>query len=975
MSEAISRPTPWTPTWLAHVPSPRSTTTLIALACLAVAGWLVVETRPRVVQLPWYEQMVTATERSRQAARFLGDARRQAGFAVDAVNDPQASGLIGPQRSPLTSLAGSLEAKLASTNPHFAGFLVDALSRLDVERGDTVAVAMSGSFPALNISTLSALDVLGLEPVVVSSVASSSWGAADPSMTWLDMERLLHEAGWLSTRSSAATIGGGDDIGRGLTPEGRTMARRAMTRNDIPFLAAAVPSQVYSEVPSEAVSEAPFSVDLQPTLAGNIAGRLEVYGRRGPAAAFINIGGGAASLGRLAKGTSWPGLVERQPPNDMGTLPGVASHFAAAGVPVIHLQGIRQLAEGLGLPEGATVAGIGPLYRPRQADRALAAAVLGLLMAIVGLLTWADRQRNRLGALPVAEAEAMRKDLMPEDLMAGASPLKEATGPLPMLVSTSSPPRLGRWFGLMATATLLGSMTFSSPVVGAETSAKELIPSVQRPVDVTVQDRSRVYFVLPTEEELRLRLEGPAEVEILHRSVLADGGEMAIYEMTYGLVSTSPQMTTRRFEVAGAENVLLGDPSLGTAARLRKSRLQVPAGRQVLTLRQRGEAGQPLLVRLRLQPPASEPSGATKTSSILSGQMDGRPVAEKASRRPDGPWQLRVGFDQAYDSNILRYADKYLDRFEAGQEPGRFRIDSVDDAVSEVEARVRYRGSGLGGRDMSAYLRLDHRAYARNEIKDRSRFELGWRQNLPGNMRLALTAHWLPDFYIRHQRDADSPALGYVGDERFREFSFERQGVEARVEKRWSKAWRSWLEMEASSYQYSEDFREFDSDDLRLGMRWDHTLSQRWRMTYRYRYLMSNAAGVDAPGETLATSDDNDASFDEHAVYLASRLRWRHPRGSWRTLNLALEVFQRDFNTDQLPSEAPLYAGRQDRRWRLSAAYTWPLRGGLDASAYAEWLQRTSRSDVSSFNLAEEKDFEVITVGLRLTYGKTWRRR
>ena len=130
------------------------------------------------------------------------------GIPVDRRLDTNDTGLIGVEYTDITTTLGSLAAKRTSTNPAFAAVVVDMLDRAGVRRGDAVAVSFSGSFPALNIAVLSAARALDLRPVIISSVGSSTYGANQPEMTWLDMERVLAEAGLFPYRSIAASLGG-----------------------------------------------------------------------------------------------------------------------------------------------------------------------------------------------------------------------------------------------------------------------------------------------------------------------------------------------------------------------------------------------------------------------------------------------------------------------------------------------------------------------------------------------------------------------------------------------------------------------------------------------------------------------------------------------------------------------------------------------------------------------------------------------
>jgi len=57
-------------------------------------------------------------------------------------------------------------------------------------------------------------------------------------------------------------------------------------------------------------------------------------------------------------------------------------------------------------------------------------------------------------------------------------------------------------------------------------------------------------------------------------------------------------------------------------------------------------------------------------------------AAEKKKKKKKIGLELKVGLAMTYDDNILKYSDKYLDRFMNGLEPGRFQwIDTYDDLI------------------------------------------------------------------------------------------------------------------------------------------------------------------------------------------------------------------------------------------------------------------------------------------------------
>lgn len=305
--------------WLA----PKLQLSRLVLAAAAAAGlaWGVDAWQAQArdaARLRAAETMATAIERIREERT-----RRGIGFSPDDVGR---TGLVGEEMSPLVTTLGSLSAKRTATDTAFAALAVDLLSRAGLREGDVAAVGLSGSLPGLNVAVLSAASALRLQPLIISSVGTSQWGATDVSFTWLDIERALHEAQVLPFRSVAASKGGGT-AENFLLEEGRQYAEEAIRRNGVRTLQAA---------------SLPDAVRL------HLAVYREAAGER-PIKAFVNVGGSSVNVGRCDSSRIPPGLILRLPACEE-RLQGLVHHFARLGLPVIHLLHVKQLARRYGLP-------------------------------------------------------------------------------------------------------------------------------------------------------------------------------------------------------------------------------------------------------------------------------------------------------------------------------------------------------------------------------------------------------------------------------------------------------------------------------------------------------------------------------------------------------------------------------------------------------------------------------------------------
>jgi poly-gamma-glutamate system protein len=273
-------------------------------------------------------EMVEAAELMTRASSALKVCRASRAVPIDTSVDPNGTGLIGEERSVITTSAGRLEAKRTTTNPAFAGLVVSLLHQAGARRGDVFAVGASSSFPALIVATLAAAKAMGVEPLVISSLGASEWGGNIPGFSWLDMEECLNEKGLIDVRPIARAIGGEEDIGRDMSPQGRALFAARIRAGSAPFLE-------------------------EPDLERNVALRMALYKERAgarPIKAFVNIGGSWANLGTdadvlkiepgLARGILVPPRARR----------GVIQAMAADGVPIIHLLNVKGLCQRYGLP-------------------------------------------------------------------------------------------------------------------------------------------------------------------------------------------------------------------------------------------------------------------------------------------------------------------------------------------------------------------------------------------------------------------------------------------------------------------------------------------------------------------------------------------------------------------------------------------------------------------------------------------------
>ncbi len=298
------------------------------LALLGIAGLLSIENFKVKKEQPFFKKKIQASKLAERAFSALRPELLKRKKPDYLEFDPANSGLIGEFLSPVTSNSGSLSAKQTSINPNFSAVIVHLLLKANLEENDTVAVAISGSFPAMNICAFSAIQTLKLNPIIIGSASASQFGANHPQMLWLDMESFLIENSIFSLKTSYASLGGTQDKGIGMSEEGRNILTTVVKRNSVQLIT-------------------PSSFE------DSIKQRMDAYGRLSagkPIKAFINIGGGTTILGTsLGKQIYKSGLIT-QLPDDINPPNSVIKSFLDRDIPVINVIQIESLARKFGLP-------------------------------------------------------------------------------------------------------------------------------------------------------------------------------------------------------------------------------------------------------------------------------------------------------------------------------------------------------------------------------------------------------------------------------------------------------------------------------------------------------------------------------------------------------------------------------------------------------------------------------------------------
>nr|MBN2278084.1 poly-gamma-glutamate system protein [candidate division Zixibacteria bacterium] len=333
-----------------------------------------------LIVIEQYFTYSTAHENARQmnraadlAARWfnlIGELKESRGIPLNNALNAKYRALIGDDYTDMTTTLGSLEAKETSANPDFAALMVRLMTEAGIDSTGTVGVTLSGSFPALGIATLAAIQTIGARAVVISSLGASTYGANQPGATWIDMEKWLIDNGGLKYTSSLVTYGADNDNAGGILEEGAAIMRDAARRNNYELW---IPS-TWKESMNRKMS---MLLDSHIAL-------------------LVNIGGNQTCLGTCAHSSAIPEGFHADYSGCGDVDRGLIARLAERNIPFIHLLNIKDLACRYGLPlaPGNSLAVPTGLYTTGKISKVAVVAGLVIIIQILALSNRLSLCRN-----------------------------------------------------------------------------------------------------------------------------------------------------------------------------------------------------------------------------------------------------------------------------------------------------------------------------------------------------------------------------------------------------------------------------------------------------------------------------------------------------------------------------------------------------------------------------------------------------
>jgi len=209
-------------------------------------------------------------------------------------------------------------------------------------------------------------------------------------------------------------------------------------------------------------------------------------------------------------------------------------------------------------------------------------------------------------------------------------------------------------------------------------------------------------------------------------------------------------------------------------------------------------------------------------------------LAQEKDKKKSVLYEAELSFATIYDDNILKYSEKYLDRFMNNADYGRFHIDTYDDVILFQSADLTSTFRIFKNLKSKVNFDINNNLYVVNGVKNWYYATLGFQQYLTKKASLKVFYTYIPDFYVRHFRDEDWVDLYGYTPVTFVPFSFSKDNYGFWIQNTFFKSTRIKLSLDYSKYYYNKHYTEYDSKNFLYGIYLYQTIFKKLRLEIEF---------------------------------------------------------------------------------------------------------------------------------------------
>ncbi|MCK5050700.1 MAG: hypothetical protein KAS53_03090 [Candidatus Cloacimonetes bacterium] len=317
-----------------------------------------------------------------------------------------------------------------------------------------------------------------------------------------------------------------------------------------------------------------------------------------------------------------------------------------------------------------------------------------------------------------------------------------------------------------------------------------------------------------------------------------------------------------------------------------------------------------------------------------------------------------ITLETKYSSNILNLSQSDLDRFESGNEPNKFSLETSDDLITSAKVELNLKHRLIAGHTQINRIAVKYNKFLKNDFEDNYYVEYALKQYLSKKLNFGMYYYYHPEIYVnRYDSVLDNENV-------FRDFTYSKNNYIGKVNYTLNPKYQFNYKFAFSQLFYNEYFTEYDAENIENGLGIRITPASWIRINTSYAYKYSNAKAEDAFINPQLVAIIKDASyqadiFDLSLYFPAVISLYSKPVN----FNLGAKYEHLYFQAENQLDE--YHYGRDDKIVTFDTDAKYKINDNISLEYYYKYKFRNTGSPYT--NVVTDKEYNLYETGISIS--------
>lgn len=316
-----------------------------------------------------------------------------------------------------------------------------------------------------------------------------------------------------------------------------------------------------------------------------------------------------------------------------------------------------------------------------------------------------------------------------------------------------------------------------------------------------------------------------------------------------------------------------------------------------------------------------------------------------------------ITLETKYNSNILNLSQSDLDRFESGNEPDKFSLETSDDLITSAKVELNLKHRLMAGHTQINRVAINYNRFLKNSFKDNYYIEFALKQYLSKKLNFGIYFYYYPEIYVnRYDSVLDAENV-------FRDFTYSKNNYVGKLNYTLNSKYQFNYKFGFSQLFYNEYFTEYDAENIANGIGIRITPASWIRIDSGYAFKISNAKAEDAFSNPQQVTIIKDASyqadiFDLSFCFPAVITVFNEP------VNLDLGAKYEHFYFQAENQIDEYHYGREDKIVTFNSDAKYKLTNNISLKCFYKYKFRDTGSPYT--NVETDKEYNLYETGISI---------